>query len=69
MSTALKAARERIGKTQEQVASEASVAVRLYQYYEAGQKTPSVTTALRIVRSLGTTAEALFGESPKPPAP
>ena len=69
MSTALKAARERIGKTQEQVASEASVAVRLYQYYEAGQKTPSVTTALRIARSLGTKAEALFGESPKPPAP
>ena len=69
MSTALKAARERIGKTQEQVASEASVAVRLYQYYEAGQKTPSVTTALRIARSLGTTAEALFGESPQPPAP
>lgn len=69
MSTALKAARERIGKTQAQVASEASVAVRLYQYYEAGQKTPSVTTALRIARSLGTTAEALFGEAEKPPAP
>ena len=69
MSTALKAARERIGKTQAQVASEASVAVRLYQYYEAGQKTPSVTTALRIARSLGTTAEDLFGQGEKPPAP
>lgn len=62
MNTALKAAREKVGKTQTQVAGESNVAVRLYQYYETGQKTPSVTTALRLAKALGSTVEKLFPE-------
>lgn len=57
---ALKAARKASGKTQEQVALETGVGVRLYQYYEAGEKRPSVDAAIRIAKALGTTVEHLF---------
>ena len=59
----LRAAREKSGKTQAQVAKEAEVDVRLYQYYESGEKEPGVRKAIRIARVLGSTAEALFGEA------
>lgn len=52
-NTNLATARERAGKTQAQVAKEAGIAVRLYQYYEAGEKAPSVRTAIRIADTLG----------------
>ena len=60
---ALKAARKKSGKTQAQVAREAGITGRVYQYYEYGQKEPGVRTAIRIADALGTTAEALFRES------
>lgn len=69
MNVKLRAARERAGKTQAQVAKDVGIREAVYQRYEYGANEPSVTTALRIARSLGTTAEALFGEAPKPPAP
>ena len=57
----LRAAREKSGKTQAQVAKETGVNTRLYQYYEAGEKKPGVDTAIRIARSLRSTVEDLFG--------
>ena len=50
---ALRATREKSGKTQAQVAKEAGIHARLYQYYEAGEKEPGVTTAIRIADALG----------------
>lgn len=49
------------GKTQAQVAKEANIGERLYQDYEYNKRTPSVTTAIRIARVLGSTVEELFG--------
>ena len=57
----LQAARKQSGKTQEQVAKEANVGVRLYQQYEYDKSTPNVRTAIRIARALGSTVEVLFG--------
>ena len=57
----LRAAREKSGKTQAQVAEEAGVRERTYQYYEADEKEPRVRTAIRIARVLGSTVETLFG--------
>lgn len=57
----LKAAREKSGKTQAQVAKEAGVAERAYQSYEYDKVEPRVRTAIRIAQALETTVEALFG--------
>lgn len=57
----LRAARERSGKTQAQVAKESNIAERTYQYYEADEMEPGVRTAIRIARALGSTAETLWG--------
>lgn len=69
MNVKLRAARERAGKTQAEVARVVGIREAVYQRYEYGVNEPSVTTALRIARSLGATVEALFGEAPKRPAP
>lgn len=58
----LRAAREKSGKTQAQVAEETGVSVRVYQYYEAGIKLPRVDAALRMAAVLEATVEDLFGE-------
>lgn len=50
---ALRAARERSGKTQAQVAKESGVSERAYLYYEQGEREPGVRTAIRIADSLG----------------
>lgn len=60
----LRAAREKSGKTQTQVASEAKVTERIYQDYEYGKSEPSVRTAIRIARVLKITVEALWGGNP-----
>lgn len=62
MNVAIKAAREKSGKTQAQVASEVGVSDRAYLYWEKGQKKPRVDVAIRIAKALGTTVEALFRE-------
>lgn len=69
MNVKLRAARERAGKTQAQVARDVGIREAVYQRYEYGANQPSVTTALRIARSLGATVEALFGEAQKRPVP
>lgn len=57
----LRAARERSGKTQAQVAEESGVSERAYAYYEYEKREPGVRTAIRIARTLGSTVEDLFG--------
>lgn len=58
----LKAAREKSGKTQAQVASEVNISPAQYQNIEYDKNSPNVRTAIRIARALGTTVEALFGK-------
>lgn len=58
----LKAAREKSGKTQAQVAREAQIGERLYQEYEYDRRCPNVRTAIRIAKALGASVEELFGK-------
>ena len=60
-TTALKAAREQSGKTQQQVAKEASINIRLYQKHEKGEVVPNVKVGNRIAKAVGTTSEKLWG--------
>lgn len=53
MNVALRAARERSGKTQAQVAEEVGIKEQAYQKYEYGLSIPNVRTAIRIADSLG----------------
>lgn len=61
MNTALKKARERSGLTQVEAAEKANVSYRAYQNYEAEEREPKVSAAIRIARALNSTVEALFG--------
>ena len=62
MNMQLRAAREKSGKTQAQVAREANIAERLYQDYEYDKREPGVRTAIRIANVLGVTdLRELFG--------
>lgn len=58
----LRAARERSGKTQAQVAKETEISEAQYQNIEYGKNEPSVRTAIRIAKALNSTAEDLFGD-------
>lgn len=60
---ALKAAREKSGKTQAQVANEAKISQAQYQNIEYDKSKPRVDVAIRIAKALGTTVESLFQES------
>ena len=59
----LKKRREELSLTQKQVADTLNLGIRLYQYYEAGQRQPSVQTAIRIAEVLQTTVEKLFKDT------
>jgi len=59
----LRAARERSGKTQAQVAKEIGVSELSYQRYEYDKREPGVRTAIRIAKALNSTVETLFGEA------
>lgn len=61
MNMELRAAREKSGKTQAQVAREAGVSEVAYQRYEYDDREPRARTAIRIARAVGSTVEALFG--------
>lgn len=64
----LQAAREKSGKTQAQVAKEAEVTERMYQYYEADEKEPGVRKAIRIADALGVeNLRELFAAAPEGP--
>lgn len=60
-NTKLKEAREKCGLTQAQVAEKVGTTPRAYQYYEAGQREPSVKTAILIAQAVKSTVENLFG--------
>ena len=49
------------GLTQAQVAEKVGTTARAYQYYEAGEREPSVKTAILIARTVKSTVEKLFG--------
>lgn len=59
----LKKRREELSLTQKQVADTLEMDVRLYQYYEAGQRNPGVQTAIKIADVLKTTVEKLFRDT------
>lgn len=56
----LKKRRKELKLTQKQVADTLDMNIRLYQYYEADRREPSVRTAMRIAEALKTTVEKLF---------
>lgn len=62
MGMMLKAAREKSGKTQAQVAKEAGITERGYQKIEAKNEYKTIQTAIRIAKALGSTVEKLFKE-------
>ncbi len=62
MNEELKAAREKSGKTQAQVAEEANIGERSYQDYEYDKREPGVRTAIRIARVLNSKVDDLFQE-------
>ena len=60
MNLKLKAAREKSGKTQAQVAKEVGISVAQYQNIEYGKSEPGVRTAIRIAEVLGVDVKTLF---------
>lgn len=52
MNTKLRAAREKSGKTQAQVAKESQISEAQYQNIEYGNNNPTVRTAIRIADTL-----------------
>ena len=64
MHNALKKYRIQNGLTQKQVAERTGLKESAYQRYEYGECAPSVWTAIRIARVLGTTVEKIFFPSP-----
>ncbi len=56
----LKNTRISLGLSQNCVAISAGIYLRLYQYYEVGEKVPSVHTAIKLAKVLNTTVEELF---------
>ena len=60
MNVKLRAARERAGKTQAQVAKDVGIREAVYQRCEYGANEPSVRTAIRIADALHSSVESLF---------
>ncbi len=60
LNTKLKNKREEKGLTQAEIAYQAKVSLRAYQYYENGERVPDVLTAILIVGALNSTVEELF---------
>lgn len=56
----LKQARKKAKLTQSEIAKKANITTRVYQYYEAGKRTPNLYTAQLIAQALDTTVEELF---------
>lgn len=56
----LKRVRLEKGLSQQAVANAVGIGIRIYQYYEAGEKEPGVHTAVKIAAALSTTVEELF---------
>lgn len=63
--TKLQNARELSGKTQEQIAVETEMNLRVYQNYEYGVNQRAIKNAVRIARAVGSTVEQIWGDKPK----
>lgn len=61
ISDRLRERRQELGKTQEQVAHQASMNVTQYNAYEKGRSAPSGVTLPRLAHALQTTEAALMG--------
>lgn len=61
MNMKLKAARDKTGLTQKQVAEDAKITEVSYQRIEYGTQRPSLATAILIARKVNSTVEDLFG--------
>lgn len=61
MRERLRMAREKQGKTQQQVADLANISLKSYQRIEKGDQDPSVSVAILIARAVKSTVEKLFG--------
>lgn len=48
--------------SQQATANACGIGIRIFQYYESGEKIPTAYVALRIARALDTTVEELFPE-------
>lgn len=59
-NTELRKAREKAGLTQAQIAEKSGITTRAYQYYEAGEREPTVRIAKLIAKLLNSTVEELF---------
>ena len=59
-STPIRAAREKSGKTQLQVAQELKITKSAYQRYECGKVIPNVIMGVKIAKALETTSEKLW---------
>jgi DNA-binding XRE family transcriptional regulator len=56
----LKKRRKELGITQKELADSVGTTCRVIQYYEAGEREPSVKNAIAIAKVLKTTVEKLF---------
>ena len=63
----VRAARERHGWTQEQLAEAVGVGAEMLGRYERGLQFPSHVTFLRLTQSLGVSTDALYGFEPSEP--
>ena len=59
-SNNLKETRKARKLSQQAVADRSKVNIRLYQYYEVGEREPGVYTALKLAKALNSTVEELF---------
>ena len=69
MTNPIKTKRQSLGLTQLQFADKAKIPLRTYKRYEANatsneHRIPDAVTAIRIAKSLGTTVEGLWGNTP-----
>jgi DNA-binding XRE family transcriptional regulator len=62
----LRAARERAGLSQADLAARAGISRQAVGAVEAGRHAPSVDTALRLAHAVGATVEEVFGAAPSP---
>lgn len=62
----LKARRNELGLTQEDVADRAGIKLRAVQRYEAGQMEPALDTGAKLATALATTVGYLAGETDDP---